>query len=670
MLSLSDLIFSYFPIQIHSLLIQSLSGGKDSLFNLMHCVAHGHDLIALANLHPPSASQSDELDSFMFQTVGHDMIEWIACSLDLPLVRVELHGSSLQTGSIYNENIKTSTTSLCQTKQMYTRSSGALESPLDEVEDLYALLKTVKDQFPSVDAVSVGAILSNYQRVRVENVCGRLGLTVLSFLWRRDQVSLVQKMVDVGLYAVLVKVASIGLEERHLGRSLDEMLPLLRRLHGLYGVHVAGEGGEYETLVLDCPLFKKRIVVNGWQEVMHSDDAFAPVAFLKPSAIKLEDKDEDVRQLALVNALNSLRQEYEDFWSVKMVDDSVLNESPQRLSDASLILPSTRTAHLTDTLLLTNLSAATGSDIETETEEIFQSLSQSLNSDGFTFSDIVMVHVYLRHMDDFASMNAVYQSYFGVNHPASRACFSLPFSKTSSNIRIDLYAVKERMTDRMHVQSRSAWAPANIGPYSQSVHVQTPSLSNPSILTEPVLSSSTSQIRQPMGRIYVSGQIGLLPASMTFPKANSPEEQIRIESELARRHVRSVLLASVFAEKSTLQQHRDHEKCENRIQNTFAFELDKTNIGVTLAICYVRRCPGTDDFLSSRSWQRGWFDTWRPPMMGIVVENLPRHACVEWEIQAMTSHDIFGSNFDDGDQDGRSRLVTCFGTLTFTTPFY
>ncbi|KIH43807.1 hypothetical protein ANCDUO_26181, partial [Ancylostoma duodenale] len=36
----------------------------------------------------------------------------------------------------------------------------------------------------------------------------------------------------------------------------------LDRLHSQYGVHPCGEGGEYETFVLDCPLFHKRILVE------------------------------------------------------------------------------------------------------------------------------------------------------------------------------------------------------------------------------------------------------------------------------------------------------------------------------------------------------------------------------------------------------------------------
>jgi diphthine-ammonia ligase len=78
--------------------------------------------------------------------------------------------------------------------------------------------------------VSVGAILSNYQRVRVEHVCQRLSLTPLCYLWQRDQAELLTEMIDSGLEAILIKVAGIGLTSKHLGKSLLEMQPTLVKL--------------------------------------------------------------------------------------------------------------------------------------------------------------------------------------------------------------------------------------------------------------------------------------------------------------------------------------------------------------------------------------------------------------------------------------------------------
>ncbi|XP_044521075.1 diphthine--ammonia ligase [Gracilinanus agilis] len=98
-----------------------ISGGKDSCYNMMQCVAAGHQIVALANLRPGKDQVgTDELDSYMYQTVGHQAIELFAEAMALPLYRQTIKGTSMETGRIY------------------TRCEG------DEVEDLYELLKCVK----------------------------------------------------------------------------------------------------------------------------------------------------------------------------------------------------------------------------------------------------------------------------------------------------------------------------------------------------------------------------------------------------------------------------------------------------------------------------------------------------------------------------------------------
>lgn len=90
--------------------------------------------------------------------------------------------------------------------------------------------------------------------------CIRLNLVPLAYLWRRDQTELLQEMIDCQVYAIIIKVASLGLvPDRHLGKTLREMQPHLIKMKEKYGLNVCGEGGEYETFTLDCPLFKKRI---------------------------------------------------------------------------------------------------------------------------------------------------------------------------------------------------------------------------------------------------------------------------------------------------------------------------------------------------------------------------------------------------------------------------
>ena len=122
-----------------------------------------------------------ETDSAMFQTIGWNNIQLLADAMALPLIVGETDMVAKEEGKNY------------------------LPSAGDEVEDLYMLLEKVKTEI-GVDAVCVGAILSDYQRVRVESVCLRLGLTPLAFLWRRDQAELLQEMVDTGMESILIKV--------------------------------------------------------------------------------------------------------------------------------------------------------------------------------------------------------------------------------------------------------------------------------------------------------------------------------------------------------------------------------------------------------------------------------------------------------------------------------
>lgn len=83
----------------------------------------------------------------------------------------------------------------------------------------------------------------------------------LAYLWQRDQEELLQEMATAGVNAILVKIAAMGLKKHHLGQSIRDMFPYLCKMNQEFDLHICGEGGEYETITLDCPLFKKRIIV-------------------------------------------------------------------------------------------------------------------------------------------------------------------------------------------------------------------------------------------------------------------------------------------------------------------------------------------------------------------------------------------------------------------------
>jgi len=98
---------------------------------------------------------------------------------------------------------------------------------------------------------------------------------------------------------------------------------------------------------------------------------------------------------------------------------------------------------------------------------------ECLSEHSLSLSHIANMNIFISSMDDFASINAVYATYFGVSPPA-RACVAVDLPHPL-RVMLDCVAYAEqKVGDRkaLHVQGLSYWAPANIGPYSQAIVVR------------------------------------------------------------------------------------------------------------------------------------------------------------------------------------------------------
>jgi predicted ATP pyrophosphatase (TIGR00289 family) len=117
-----------------------------------------------------------------------------------------------------------------------------------------------------VDGVVVGTIASNYQMSRFKTLCDELQLGLYAPLWNKGSEHLLRAMARL-MHVIIVQVAAYGLDESWLARTIDEeAVDDLSILNRRYGVHIMGEGGEYETLVLDAPIFHKRIKITGFEK--------------------------------------------------------------------------------------------------------------------------------------------------------------------------------------------------------------------------------------------------------------------------------------------------------------------------------------------------------------------------------------------------------------------
>ncbi|XP_028252167.1 diphthine--ammonia ligase isoform X2 [Parambassis ranga] len=553
-----------------------ISGGKDSCYNMMQCVAAGHRIVALANLRP---AHTDELDSYMYQTVGHQAIELYADAMELPLYRRTIQGSSLDTSRNYSE------------------TEG------DEVEDLYQLLHLVKEK-EGVEAVSVGAILSDYQRVRVENVCLRLGLQPLAYLWRRDQESLLTEMISSDLHAILIKVAAFGLDpEKHLGKPLADMEPYLKQLSQKYGVHICGEGGEYETFTLDCPLFKKKIVIDAAETVIHSADAFAPVGYLRFTKMHTENKDCDVVARALPhgscpcqNAIDKMTEEVEYADQAEDIQHKFTSNCDLSCHWGHDCPPSWSSKSSRGYQWITGIYGLQSQDpgIQGQALAAFSQLQNELDRRAWTMKNIILVHLYLRSMEDFVPLNTVYKKHFSINPPA-RVCVQAPLP-AGQLLQIDclLHDWTEPLEEgcfhqkeALHVQSMSHWAPANIGPYSQALRVN--------------------------DLVFCAGQIALVPCTMHLVKAGTYTQAC-----LSFSHVKKVLEAVI---NSLTLAHIIQVHC---------YTTRHRDIKMIRAVW--------ESMLRAREEEQGLF--WESeitllPLLVVVVPALPKDAAVELHVTAV-----------------------------------
>jgi ABC transporter with metal-binding/Fe-S-binding domain ATP-binding protein len=123
-----------------------------------------------------------------------------------------------------------------------------------EIEPLENALEDLAPEIGGVAGIIAGAVESEFQTSRIGALADRLDADLYAPLWHEDPQTLGQAMLDAGFEIYIVQVAAYGLDESWVGRRLDEAaFADLEALNEQYGVHVLGEGGEFETLVTDAP---------------------------------------------------------------------------------------------------------------------------------------------------------------------------------------------------------------------------------------------------------------------------------------------------------------------------------------------------------------------------------------------------------------------------------
>jgi len=201
------------------------SGGKDSTYALWLAKQAGHEIVCLVSLF------SENKDSYMFHTPSITKTAVQSKAMGIPLLIKE--------------------------------TKGEKET---ELQDLQEALHQAKHQY-GIEGVVTGAVESVYQASRVQRVCQELSLDCFNPLWQKNQLELLEELVKRNFEVIIVGVAAYPLDTTWLGKKIDRtFIEAVRKLQKEYGFNPAGEGGEYETLVLDGPLFTKKLEIQDYED--------------------------------------------------------------------------------------------------------------------------------------------------------------------------------------------------------------------------------------------------------------------------------------------------------------------------------------------------------------------------------------------------------------------
>lgn len=207
--------------------IALFSGGKDSSWALHQARLEGATVNHLLTAQPSG-------DSYLFHVPATGLTRLLAESISIPHTTFSLEPAT-------------------------ATDSGKRGD--QELEVLADAIEAVQRKHPDrLTGIVTGAVESNFQRDRIRHLCDRYGLEEFSPLWQCPHETALRSMIEAGFDIRIVSVAAGGLDRSWLGRQLTEnALEDLKALRDEYGIHLLGEGGEYETLVVDGPHMDRRL---------------------------------------------------------------------------------------------------------------------------------------------------------------------------------------------------------------------------------------------------------------------------------------------------------------------------------------------------------------------------------------------------------------------------
>ena len=209
------------------------SGGKDSTFATFIAKSQGYEISCLISLF------SKNKESYMFHTPSLSKTSIQAEAIGIPLLVKETEGEKEE-----------------------------------ELKDLKEAIKKAKDKF-GIDGIVTGAVESVYQASRIQKICDELDLECFNPLWKKSQTSLLNELIKNDFEVIVTGVFAFPLDKEWLGKKIDEdFVKEIIELEKKYKINPAGEGGEFESFVLNCPLFKKKLKVKSFEDSKEGENSW------------------------------------------------------------------------------------------------------------------------------------------------------------------------------------------------------------------------------------------------------------------------------------------------------------------------------------------------------------------------------------------------------------
>ncbi|KHO55267.1 MAG: hypothetical protein QT10_C0004G0054 [archaeon GW2011_AR19] len=198
------------------------SGGKDSTYSAWLAKEFGYELTCLISIF------SKNPESYMFHTPSIKQVKKQAQIMEIPLI--------------------------------IQKTKGEKEEELKDLEK--AIQKAIKKY--KIEGIVTGAIQSIYQSSRIQKICDKLNLECFNPLWQKNEEEYLAELIQNKFKTILTGVSAYPLDESFLGKEINsEFINELKKISQKYKINPAGEGGEFETFVLNCPLFKKEFnIIN------------------------------------------------------------------------------------------------------------------------------------------------------------------------------------------------------------------------------------------------------------------------------------------------------------------------------------------------------------------------------------------------------------------------